>query len=48
MLEIYGYNSNGSGYQSNFVKDFNFETKIDKNYANTLAIARISWRSKCW
>lgn len=39
MLEIYGYNSNGSGYQSNFVKDFNFETKIDKNYANTLAIA---------
>ena len=39
MLEIYGYNSIEGGYQSNFVKDFNFETKIDKNYANTLAIA---------
>jgi len=39
MLELYGYNFNGSTYQSNFVKDFNFETKIDKNYANTLAIA---------
>mgnify|MGYP001387466544 CR=1 FL=1 len=38
-LEIFGYGQRSGSYTSNFVKDFSFETKIDKNLANTISIS---------
>ena len=38
-LEVFGYGQRSGSYTSNFVKDFSFESKIDKNLANTLSIS---------
>jgi len=38
-LEVFGYNQRSGSFTSNFVKDFKFESKIDKNLANTLSIS---------
>ena len=38
-IEMFGYDQRSGSYTSNFVKDFKFETKIDKNLANTLSIS---------